>query len=134
MKTVPLAWKSEIEGGITMKFGVEVALHFYFSKINKYKRHVAEICRWLQHRFCNEFSKITSSNLTWRHSCTTARKVSKYGVFSGPYFPAFWLNTERYFVSLRIQSECGKLRTRKNSVFGHVSYSVLFREYLIPSW
>ena len=28
----------------------------------------------------------------WR----TAWKVSKYGVFSGPYFPAFGLNTERY--------------------------------------
>ena len=33
--------------------------------------------------------------------------------FSGPYFPAFGLNTERYSVSLRIQSECGKIRTRK---------------------
>ena len=26
----------------------------------------------------------------------TTWKVSKYGVFSGPYFPAFGLNTERY--------------------------------------
>ena len=28
----------------------------------------------------------------------TAWKVSKYGVISGPYFPAFGLNTERYEV------------------------------------
>ena len=49
----------------------------------------------------------------------TARKVSKYGVFCGPYFPASGLNTGRFRVSLRIQSECGKIRTRKNSVFGH---------------
>ena len=35
--------------------------------------------------------------------------------FSGPYFLAFGLNTERYSVSLRIQSECGKMRTRKTS-------------------
>ena len=28
------------------------------------------------------------------------------------YFPAFGLNTERYGVSLRIQSKCGKIRTR----------------------
>ena len=28
-----------------------------------------------------------------------------------------------YGVSLRIQSECGKIRTRKNSVFGHFSRS-----------
>ena len=35
---------------------------------------------------------------------------------SGPYFPAFRLNTERYYsVSLRIQSEWEKIRTRKTS-------------------
>ena len=33
--------------------------------------------------------------------------------FSGPCFPAFGLNMERYPISLRIQSECGKMRTRK---------------------
>ena len=33
--------------------------------------------------------------------------------FSGSYFPAFGLNTERSRVSPRIQSECGKIRTRK---------------------
>ena len=33
--------------------------------------------------------------------------------FSGPYFPVFGLNMERYRVSLHIQSECGKIRTRK---------------------
>ena len=50
-------------------------------------------------------------------------KVSKYGEISGPYCPAFGLNKERYEVSLRIQSECGKIRTRKYSVFGHSSRS-----------
>ena len=33
--------------------------------------------------------------------------------FSGPYFPASGLTLERYGVSLRIQSEFGKIRTRK---------------------
>ena len=32
--------------------------------------------------------------------------------YSGPHFPTFVLNTERYGVSVRIQSECGKMRTR----------------------
>ena len=38
--------------------------------------------------------------------------------YSGPYFPAFGLNTEKYFeygeilLSLRIQFECGKIWTR----------------------
>ena len=58
------------------------------------------------------------------------REVPKYGVFSGSYFPAFGLNAERQkcpnsefflvciflhsdWVSLRIQSECGKIRTKK---------------------
>ena len=53
---------------------------------------------------------------------TTAWKVSKYWVFSGPYFPTFGLNTERHYVFLRIQSEYWKIRTRKNSVFGHFSF------------
>ena len=35
------------------------------------------------------------------------------GSFSGPYFRAFGLNTERYRVSLRIQSKCEKIKTRK---------------------
>ena len=51
----------------------------------------------------------------------TVWKVSKYGVFSGPYFPVYVLNTEIYGVNLRIQSEYGKIRTRKHFIFGHFS-------------
>ena len=40
-------------------------------------------------------------------------KSSHTRSFSGPYFPAFGLKTERCSVSFRIQSECGKIRTRK---------------------
>ena len=54
--------------------------------------------------------------------------MSKYGVFSGPYFPTFWPNTDRYSVTLRAQSECEKIRTRKNSVFGHFSRSDSFKK------
>ena len=35
--------------------------------------------------------------------------------YSGPYFPALGLNTERYPVSLRIQSECGENVDQNNS-------------------
>ena len=35
--------------------------------------------------------------------------------FSGPHFFTFGLNAARYGVSLRIQSECGKIQTRKTS-------------------
>ena len=34
------------------------------------------------------------------------------------------INRLTWLVSLGIQSECGKIRTRKNSVFGHFSQSV----------
>ena len=60
----------------------------------------------------------------------TAWKVSKYGVFSVPYFPVFGLNTEIYFVNLRIQSEYRKIRTRSNFVFGHFSRSVIYTHIL----
>ena len=54
----------------------------------------------------------------------TAWRLSTYGVFSGPYFPEFGLNTtEIYAVNLRIQSEYRKMRTTKNSVFRHFSRS-----------
>ena len=54
-------------------------------------------------------------------NCLSCVKSVQQRSFSGPYFPAFGLNRERYGVSLCIQSECGKIRTRKNSVFGHFS-------------
>ena len=66
----------------------------------------------------------------------TAWKVSKYGVISGPYFPVFGLNTERYSVSLRIQSEDGKIGTRitpNMDTFHAVEY--IYRNgYLCGCW
>ena len=41
--------------------------------------------------------------------CAKSVRIRSY---SDPHFPAFALNEQRYFVSLRIQSECGKMRTR----------------------
>ena len=43
----------------------------------------------------------------------TAWEVSKYGIFSGPYFPVFGMNTKIYFVNLRIPSEYKKTRPEK---------------------
>ena len=39
--------------------------------------------------------------------------MSKYGVFSGPYFPAFGLSRQIYYVNPRIQSEYGKYGPEK---------------------
>ena len=42
----------------------------------------------------------------------TLREKCSYSEFSGPHFTAFGLNTARYSVSLRIQSECVKMLVR----------------------
>ena len=41
--------------------------------------------------------------------CVKSVRIQSY---SGPYFPAFGLNTKRYSVSIRIQIECGEIQTR----------------------
>ena len=46
-------------------------------------------------------------------------KVSKFGVFSGPYFHEFRRTTEIYRVNICIQSDCGKTRTREIALFQH---------------
>ena len=47
-------------------------------------------------------------------------------------FPAFGLNTERYSLSIRIQSECGEKRTRitpNTDTFYVVPYAILLKGY-----
>ena len=43
--------------------------------------------------------------------CVKSVRIRSY---FGPHFPAFGLNPERYGISLRIQSECGEMRTKIN--------------------
>ena len=44
-----------------------------------------------------------------KQHCVKSVRIWSY---SDPHFPAFGLNSERYGVSLHIQSECGKMLTR----------------------
>ena len=53
--------------------------------------------------------KRISENIEKKHHCVKSTHSRSY---SGPHFPAFGLNTEKQAVSLRIQSECRKIRTR----------------------
>ena len=46
----------------------------------------------------------------------TAWKVSKYGVFSGPYFPAFGLIPERYY-SVRMREKVDQKKLRNWTLF-----------------
>ena len=58
--------------------------------------------------------------------------------FPDPYLSLFGLNTERYKVSLRIQSECGKIWTRKTpnkDTFYAVEVLIhSLKPCLIPGW
>ena len=69
-----------------------------------------------------------------RSILTTAWKVSKYGVISGPYFPVLGLNTEIYKVNLHIQFEYRQIRTRNNSVFGHFFTKLTSNWFLTLVW
>ena len=56
-------------------------------------------------------------------------KCGRIRSYSGPHFPSFGLNTERHGVSLRIQSECGKMRSRitSNTDTFHAVIAFLFK-------
>ena len=59
----------------------------------------------------------------------TTWKMANYGVFCGPYFPVFRLNTEIYGVNLRIWSkwrECGPEKTPYLDTFHAVLLSFLY--------
>ena len=84
-------------------------------------------------KYCRNFFSQLKIYFTTLMCCTsefssymtmiTVWKVSKYGVFSSPYFPVFGMNTEIYSVNLCIHCEYSKIRTTKNSVSGHFSRS-----------
>ena len=54
-------------------------------------------------------------------------KSVKIRSFFCPFIPVFGLIMEIYAVNLRIQSEYGKIRIRKNSTFGHFSRSEIMQ-------
>ena len=63
--------------------------------------------------FCCCFIKTKDLSTLTCCNLLHCEKIANIRSFPGPYFPAFGLNKETYSVSLRIQSLCGKIRTRK---------------------
>ena len=66
---------------------------------NKLGNHYEKLCSY------HQFIARTYAIISYLHSVKSVRVRS----YSGLHFPAFGLNTERYSVSLRIHSECGKM-------------------------
>ena len=87
------------------------------AKLNKLNRAATFMCPDKRHLIMNIFfsAQFNYYSLIWMFDNRILnQKINRFH--------------ERYSVSLRIQSECGKMWTRKNSVFGHISHSVnLFR-------
>ena len=52
---------------------------------------------------------LETTSLAVHVHCVKNVRIRRY---SGPHFPTFGMNTERYGVTLRIHSKCGKMRTR----------------------
>ena len=66
--------------------------------------------------FCFTGSVISNFNIYLQPNLNlnSIHEKCPYSEFFWSILSAFWLNTKRYFVSLRIQSECRKIGTRKN--------------------
>ena len=62
--------------------------------------------------FCERWKFTEQQGKRRNHLCLKSTCIQSY---SGPYFPAFGLNTERYEVSRHIQFKYRKMRTRINS-------------------
>ena len=60
----------------------------------------------------NKYITFMGTTAQWRIQNPQCVKSVGIRSYSGPGFPAFGLNTKKYGVSLRIQPECGKIRTR----------------------
>ena len=69
----------------------------------------------------------------WKNHCVKSARIRSY---SGLHFPAYGLNTERYGISLRIQSKCGKIRTRitLNTDISHAIHDTWIRQSWEVMW
>ena len=66
----------------------------------------------VQFAFCTEkyWFSLYGCNFLFNIYCMKSVRMRS---FISPYFPVCGMNTERYEVFMCIQSECGKIRTRK---------------------
>ena len=87
----------------TQRVSVTVTYHTMFDHFVALE--LKELSRGKRWRKMKKKKKnIVMENLWWRWRWRkhTLREVSKYGVFTGPYFPVFGLNKEFYSVNLSV--------------------------------
>ena len=110
--------------------GLKFKTSFDFTKMiscsweNKYEKYCHFGFSW--------YSCAILSTLTYFMPLVTAWKVSKYGVISGPYFPAFGLNTGIYPINSVFSPNTGKYGPEITPYFGTFHAVGLF-QYLIKA-
>ena len=94
---------------------------FHLHNLNKVQQKTSKISLmfWLVICPATNSSLITPFDSCNLHCVKSIQKQSYFWFV----FSCIRIEYKRYFVSLRIQSECKKIRTRNNSVFGHFSRS-----------
>ena len=101
-------WSKELKN--SPRYSIHTTMlwsYFNFSFESQFKIHHDEYVR-LNKLNQYAFPKLFFPN-SFKLHCVKSARIRSY---SGPYFPTFRLNTERYRVFLRIQSKCGKIRSR----------------------
>ena len=94
--------------------------HLYFiCKVTMFKRQKVWQNYWVTMKL--HLLKMHLASRFLRNGYVKSVRIRSY---SGPYFPAFGLNTDRYSISLLIQSELGEIRTRitPNTDTFHAAY------------
>ena len=116
---------------IFLKFACIMYAHLYMSQWGHWEMMSTKTQLFLRFfPFIITFSSSSlplSPNKKWKsisRRTILREKCENTKFFSCPYFPVFGLNTEIYSVNLHIYSAYRKIRTRKNSVFGHFSHAV----------
>ena len=77
-------------------------------------------CCWKGTAFCSMLKwkyEMSYKGSSWIDYCVKIVQIRSF------FWSVFSRILNEYYVSFRIQSECGKIRTRKSSVFGHFSRS-----------
>ena len=84
-----------------------------------YLVHIFRYSNWIREIRTIKISHSSTFYAVWKDWCNMymflryRMKNVLIWSFCSLYFPAFGLNTERYGVSVHIQSKCGKMRTKK---------------------
>ena len=103
-------WESDISGTLSL-YSADTCLKLERSALEIHILYCrTDVCSW---NLPVEVSFMLDDSFSVPFLCNHCVKVSKYRVYSGPYFSVFGLNTEIYVVNLRIQSNTGKYGPEK---------------------